>query len=251
MKVSRAWAPINRVGVELEGGWSYIPVGSVPDGSVNDFGCEFSGELPSPAFPYWGSLQRWIQDHYPDFVDNSCGLHVHISLKNQGNYPRLMDDAFTNWAQRYLGHFWQKTRGLSLTEHSRLRHRLAGGNTYAQTEVRSLEQRSLLRKTSIRYTHWNFCYALHGTVECRILPMFATPDTALLGIASVIRCVNAWLYGGAQRVRGNPLSYNEAEVSNEVPTRLDESYTWIEPAAHSSRSSLFGLEVHDVPNFLG
>lgn len=92
---------IHRIGIELEGGWRKVPPGTQigPDGSVQITRYQderlIVGELSSPPLSldpkdepiYWTT---WLKKFYPSHVNETCGMHVHLSFKLALTYERLM-----------------------------------------------------------------------------------------------------------------------------------------------------------------
>src|SRR5258705_12712150 len=78
---------IYRIGIELEGGWTKLPPGTrglQHDGSVQFPARELgdaaitTGELAAGPM----SMQEWegwLKIHYPQRVNATCGMHVHLS----------------------------------------------------------------------------------------------------------------------------------------------------------------------------
>src|SRR3990167_1610829 len=88
------------VGVELEGGWDILPKGCSPpirDGSVHVEGV-YIGEYPSPVLNfdpenklYW---KKWVTKMYPQHLNQTCGMHVHMSFRTALTYQRLMSPTY-------------------------------------------------------------------------------------------------------------------------------------------------------------
>jgi hypothetical protein len=71
--------------------------------------------------------------------------------------------------------------------------RLAGSNSYCQLGGDPDRQSRDLHKTSGRYRVLNFCHGLHGTLECRVLGMFKSPELSIAAVALVVATMNAQL----------------------------------------------------------
>ena len=194
---------INKIGIELEGYWHKKPNSAKADGSVHascpgdtcqhviNGGSEYSGyrgELASRPILI-RSLDKWIDTNYPDHVDSSCGLHVHMSLTNQGDYARLTYPDFWD----YFLDSWEQWGEDNDITNKNFWSRLAGNNAYCYRDFNPGSQWRLTYKDSSRYKHLNFCFTLHKTVECRLLPMFKRKDIAKNAIWHLISIVNAFL----------------------------------------------------------
>jgi hypothetical protein len=159
------------VGIELEGGWDKEPPARMKgDGSVT-VSCDYQdGEIASHPFDAYDRrrIKMFLNENYPHKVNETCGMHIHVSLRNKIDYTRLMNrrfyehflERFTEWGKANLPEthrFWQRMEGVEYSE-----------NTY------DAEQQVLDRGQ--RYCHLNYAWAAHKTIECRMLPMFHPRD---------------------------------------------------------------------------
>jgi hypothetical protein len=71
--------------------------------------------------------------------------------------------------------------------------RLDGENQYCEKSFDMLEQFFDTHKGSTRYAQLNYCHALHGTFEIRLLPMFKTPEEAFTAINQLLNVVVTYL----------------------------------------------------------
>lgn len=198
---------ILRVGIELEGGWAKLPEGwnLEHDGSVRippPMGMRIlTGELPSPPLELprekiFSHIDQFIDQCYPPYVNHTCGLHVHVSFKNEFLYQKMMSEdlmkltisGFTAWAGEK-----------NLPKDHPLWSRLRGESEYCQPRFDAERQSKVTRKThdrnmpGNRYTMWNYCHKFHSTCECRMLPMMESPQLAKEAIHHLINIVNAYL----------------------------------------------------------
>lgn len=204
--------PLNLWGVELEGGWDWDEIDEDgnseegenchpdfhEDGSVSDIDSQYVGELSSPPLPLV-DIKKYIIRNYPSAFNSSCGMHLHTSVNSVGDYSLLMDkrftklvrDRFTVWGQENVPNlhaFW---------------NRLRGSNTYCEINqwdnpVSGLEYEADMQakyhdRTGFRYKHLNFCYALHGTVEFRMLPMFPSSALAVKAVSLYASILRGWI----------------------------------------------------------
>ncbi len=181
-------ARINKIGVELEGGWDSdkdgnpISASGEPmedrighDGSVKGFSCPHYGEAPSPA----GSIDEtlaWMKKYYPSHMNQSCGFHVHVSFKNLLSYQRLMDTPFWEFFQKELKAYG-KERGFKPSHPFWER---VNGNSHFCTATHNPDGQVERRgKGDHRYTQLNYSFADHNTLECRVLPGFEKVEDAI------------------------------------------------------------------------
>ena len=178
---------INCLGVELEGGWDGAPAGYEQDGSVECCG-EHTGEVHSAPL-HLEPLLYWIPRHYPEYSDDTCGFHVHFSLKDVNDYLTLTDRSFYNFFRSRLN-TWGKTYPIT---NPAFWHRLDGKNTYCKKDF--LPEKQIYRedKSGTRYTQLNYCYGLHGTIECRVFPMFQRSSVAQAAVCQLVDIVETYL----------------------------------------------------------
>lgn len=213
---------IHRVGVELEGGWATLPPDTnlEHDGSVtvtSPPGTRLSvGELPSPPkLPI--AMWPWMRKYYPSHINNTCGLHVHMSFGSARLYQLLMVEDFQTTMLHYLAE-WGKAEGLPLTHP--LWDRLNGKNRYCSldfwpdSQVRHARKSYSSEQPGHRYTAINYCYGLNGcgTVECRVMPMYAEAEMAIRAVKRVLLITNACLV---------KLAKKESVLLEEIPMTRD------------------------------
>lgn len=188
------WPPryIDKAGVELEGGWTSRdqPEGMHGDGSVRIV-APWVGEISSPAMKP-GELLRWIPKYYCDIVNDTCGMHVHISTRQHRDYERLMSKQFDTMVMANLV-AWS-ARSERLRGWATLKDRLAGRNDFCKKSFAPESQWWAKRKGDYdRYTQFNFCHGVHGTLEFRALPMFHHMSDALEAIKLFIACADGFI----------------------------------------------------------
>lgn len=189
---------IKLAGVEMEGGWdermpsidSRFEMGS--DGSIDEGLAEYIGELRTkPLKPQ--ALLAAVPVFYPEHVNSTCGLHLHMSFRSAASYAALCDDEFwpglkaelKEWGTRYgvkNANFWS---------------RLDGGNTYCNNDTDAVARSRMTvdtRRASSRYAPVNYCWSMHKTVEVRVLPMFKQSETAVAALATVMNFTEKWVH---------------------------------------------------------
>lgn len=200
---------VYRVGIELEGAWLKFPDdiplhrdGSVeglvgPKDPITGFPIPLTvGEIHSePIEPL--KIRQWMKKYYPSHVNKTCGLHVHMSFKNARHYQWLMDrpdyqDTMVEYLRR-----WGKEEGIPV-KHP-LWSRLRGESTYCtlgyfpDEQARQKQKNYSHDSTGSRYTVINYCFGLHETLECRVLPMFEDPEVGIRAVRQVLDVTNAYL----------------------------------------------------------
>lgn len=183
VSATRPWL---KIGVELEGGWNFnetrvrelaarFGANFHYDGSVHT-GADLNAEISTKPYATVGRLLNAMEEMYPHEVNNSCGMHVHVSF-DEHVYGTLMSQKFyfyflLRWEA------WGKRLNIRNPE---FWSRLKGENQYCLRNHAPVGQMTRTSRDGIRYAHLNYCYALHGTIECRLLPMFK--DKAIAGKA--------------------------------------------------------------------
>jgi len=198
---------INKIAIELEGGWINIPDECMSliksDGSVhvpnNNNGCLKScdcqcetchessycckthlsqiGEIPSPPLNI-NELLPFIDRNYPDKVDRSCGAHVHFSFNSMLDYSRLLDRKFFYYMLDVLETWGRNNK---LNKDGIFWTRIKGKNKFCRRLL--IPDNQLNQRHSARYTILNaHAFNQHGTLEIRVLPMFQKKELTLLSV---------------------------------------------------------------------
>lgn len=206
---------IDKIGLELEGGWATPPFKAVTDHSVkinhqcgsferqncHTCGCLdhygyvpvngkwWQGETNSPALTL-DKVAEWLKKNYPDVSNESCGMHIHLSFKSTGHYLKLMDIKFNNYFIDYM----DKKAKNSPIGSSAFWKRFKGENKFASPKFHPEKQVQVTGKGGTdRYTHLNYCWSMHGTLECRLFPMYSSIEVAGEAIKAFIDCVESYL----------------------------------------------------------
>lgn len=194
---------IYRIGIELEGGWTSLPAGTndlIHDGSVSiprDITCPNlrTGELANGPMTMT-EWQAWMRSHYPQKVNETCGMHVHLSPRNALVYSRLMDPRYPGTVVAYINN-WAKAEGLP-KDHP-IWARLKGKSIYCQhlymadDQIRNTQKDHSRERVGHRYTVINYCHGRWGTVECRLLPMLDSVEQATRLVQEYVDITNAFL----------------------------------------------------------
>ena len=174
---------INKVGIELEGGWNQIPQpinGSIHhDGSVRNINANFLGEVVSIPLDE-NQISEFINSNYPDKINDTCGMHIHMSFKD-GIYREFMTREFFDYFCTELKK-WLQQRHVGV----RAINRVDGNNRFCKKEYHADAQYRATHKVEERYCIVNYCYNLRGTIEVRVLPMFDSKEFSIMAINRVI-----------------------------------------------------------------
>ena len=159
------------------------------------------GEIASPPLDLT-TFPTWMKAFYPQKVNGTCGMHVHLSFRTALTYQRLMTPTYPSTIVAYIR---QWAEGEKLAKKHPIWPRLRGECEYCQHVYQADEQSSTGGKdydhhrVGHRYTVVNYCYNRHSTVECRLLPMFDTPEQAVKAVREIIDITNAYLLATGRR----------------------------------------------------
>lgn len=221
------------VGVELEGGWKQLPPGIQAlerDGSVfNDrmpAGAKYIGELPlGPMMP--SAVAEMVRTHYPQLMNSTCGMHVHMSFDSLWYYQALMVPEYQESVLHYLTK-WAEDKKFK-PEHN-IWPRLRSESRFCQKKFWPDAQASKKQKghdqTSHghRYTHVHYCGRPGmNTIEIRTLPMMESVKLAVEAIHKVIQITNASLF-----VLGASTKRNKTAEKISLPNNMVYEETVIE-----------------------
>lgn len=196
---------IKLIGAELEGSWKRIhrDAAILRDPSVRkDESCRHSGEAVSPPLDRLG-LETWIRSHIPDAVNETCGFHIHVSLRKQKDYLRLTSQRFYALLLKRVNE-WGEEKKISKSHH--FWRRLSGSFTFQTPagNVRNFCRKEFLPEEqlwqtkkggegSARHCHLNFCYLLHGTVELRLFPAWSTVELYISSLDCFLGVIEEFL----------------------------------------------------------
>jgi len=181
---------IDKVGVEIEGGWDVQPPAGPPghDGSVQVI-APIRGELRSRPMARWETIENYVSANWPTRTDRTCGFHVHISVNNTHLYSSLMEKRFYDFFLARM-ESWGRSNDI---QNSEFWSRLNGDNHYCKKMWNPDKQAEIAFKDTVRYAHWNFCFLQHTTAECRLFPTFKKPHVAVKAIRELLSIVEEWL----------------------------------------------------------
>ncbi len=205
------------LGCEIEGGWKSdrrLDAAIKADGSVRDLGYDFKGgEIVSPVFVSREDLAVWIEKNYPDRTNQTCGLHLHLSFKNSLYYSLLIDN------EEFYNEFLEKIEKwgkICVPKATQFWERLAGRNEFCERGFNADAQLMAVGKDrSVRYKHWNFCYNLYKTAECRLMPAFRDAHISVLATNKIVDIVENFLVEKVKKLDLDLKYIEEIEESDE------------------------------------
>ena len=133
-------------------------------------------------------VEKWILVNYPNEVNSTTGLHIHLSFKkDKADYSVIATEEFYEHFLNELK-IWAKERNIN--ENSRFIKRL-NGVEYAKRLFLAEDQ---INGNNERYTQINYCYSkFNGTVEIRVGNMFNDKTISVEYVQRVIRIFNEYL----------------------------------------------------------
>ena len=194
---------VRKIGVELEGGWDENPpVGRpVPDESIQLKGAPVIGEVQSPP-GVLEEIEEFVIANCPEYIDTSCGLHIHVSLNSTSQYLALTDVQFHNFVKERTRR-WADSKNYKPTH--RIFKRLNGENKHCKDVFNPEDQikcttKEQARQNEVRRTHLNYCYNIQNddgtprrTIENRIFPAFNNPEEIMEAVRLYVECVEEYL----------------------------------------------------------
>lgn len=229
---------IQACGVELEAAWKKPRVDLHGDESFSaaDFSGDMQavGELVSRPMATWDEVENFLQNNWPDATCSKCGFHIHVSFKNPAYYTVLVSEKFyqyfldsmEDWGRNFLcknQEFWDRLRG---------QNRYCKKRFDADAQIKRKEKG---HNNQLRRTQLNYCYGIHGTLECRLLPMFKDLRTGISSVKAFITCVEDYLeanplqdttmgdYIGLEET--DRIDLDEYMESVEIENSIPEGYT--------------------------
>lgn len=149
------------------------------------------GEKVSPVLELYRTIE-WIHENYPNAVNGTCGGHGHKGGYSLFEYALLMLPEFNEHLTRCLRR-WGKA--MKINEGSSFWRRLQSGVSLIAKKHQPYMQVDLDHKDSARYCQLNYCWALHETLELRLLPMFQNEELYIKLTLAVDGIIEAYLSG--------------------------------------------------------
>lgn len=162
------------------------------------------GEWSSPPiFPT--RLTTWashLTEFWPDSVNDSCGLHMHLGLRTPRDYARLIDigTSFANNLVTMLRDNFESS-WRSWPERRYALRRLEGTNQYCEIMHDENYPTQQFLGSGSRYTAVNFtAFRRYGTVELRILPAIRHADRGIEMLTTVLNFSDNFLHTDARKL---------------------------------------------------
>lgn len=219
---------IDKIGVELELAVEYVN-GSYPD--VNGFRCVGDGSINSTGLGDRGAREyvsrpkdfksNWDNSEMSELesgiwklynkhgaaVNDSMGLHVHVSFNKEHYYQAIA-------SERFHEHFMERVQESRLwDEYPRLQERARGQNRYAKNPSTDSIQESLNSPGSNRYRHFTF---RRNTVEFRLFPALDSAKDVREAVNVITSAINSWLYNSEQE-------FEESDVVASESTKINDN----------------------------
>lgn len=134
--------------------------------------CDFRlmGEyIMYPPMPYskFNQFLTEVIKSYPDQVNATCGGHTHYSFESFLYYCLTMDISFVRGLIKMIIDF-ANNDATDEEDITTILNRVHGGVSYSRAEFNPISQ---IDGSGDRYTHVNYPYSKHKTIEIRVLPM--------------------------------------------------------------------------------
>lgn len=193
-----------RIGVELEGAWKTLPPMTRLEGDGSVYKDPLTGQKKPPNGHVTGeypigpiqpiAMPRFMKKYYPHQVNDTCGMHVHMSFESVWHYALLMVPEYQDTVIEYLTR-WAKKENFSPTHH--IYSRLNGKSIFCQNkfwpDAQIVSQKDHNQeRIGHRYTIVHYC-GRQMTIEVRVLPMMETAEQGIRGVRQVIDITNACL----------------------------------------------------------
>lgn len=211
---------VMRVGIELEGGWTLLrdDVALTQDWSVvfdrdanayrkahgrwpaSYIGPQHVGELPSAPMEV-SEFPAWIKKYYPSHVNETCGMHYHVSFRDALVYQRLMVEEFpATMVKEMMRWGMEQIKQHNLEVNHPLFARCKGDSEYCQHIFAADMQARVHHKAydhhalGHRYTVINYPLVQRTTIENRLLPMMPTAELAIEAMTHALAVTNAFIF---------------------------------------------------------
>jgi len=217
------WEDWNNGGDECEGRYRH------GDGSVTTRG-EWNGEIATPPYTSLTKFKEDFNKVYPNVVNSSCGMHLHISVNAaMGDavslYSSMMTPRFKEFILAGIKR-WGKKAGVR--PGSAFWRRLEGTNSYCLDAWNPDAQARARHRDGVRYAMFNFCFSCEGrgTLEYRFLPMFENKAFGEAAIIQLLRLTNAYLKVAAKQTLKFEDDAEEIEVPSMDNVEVEETH-WV------------------------
>lgn len=241
--------PIDKLGVEIEGMWKTQSSmdtaiatarrvtgsagyrdGSVGymDGSHRDARTYHSWEFQTRPGDV-GSTLTQVKELFPEYVNVTCGMHVHMSFRDPLSATLLTSQKFFSFFENALVTFGAL---MAFPASHPYWERIEGRNQYCRKNTIDPVERQWFAHND-RYRQVNFTsWGEHRTVEFRVLPLFHSLNQSLEAIKFLFKSVDRFLRLETQEMIDNliPKTLNlwsednqELVISGEVNHKHEQS----------------------------
>ena len=149
-------------------------------GYTSDY--QYVGEFVTRKIKYRNDkkeITQIIRDNFPDFTNDSCGGHLHISFKDERFYSLCMSKDYWVGLLTKMKLFAENCDPI---DKNKLLHRIRGSH-YCKAHFTPEKQ---IWEEGDRYTQINYCHNRYGTLEIRLLPMFEDKHTHIEAVKLVL-----------------------------------------------------------------
>jgi hypothetical protein len=189
---------INLIGIEIEGNYlrsNDLRLSAIynrhNDGSILEEYSFCASEYVSKPCNLEQAIE-FINDCYPDNINNSMGFHIHLSVQTIDEYSLLMTKEFYEYIKSAMFKFLETLKGTE--DYLLLKKRLNGDNRFCYMVFNNPMQQIInTGYDGIRYSMLNFCFNKHKTFELRVLPMFKQKDNCIKALEFYYKVVNIYL----------------------------------------------------------
>jgi hypothetical protein len=262
-------AHLRQIGVEIEGRWRRADWAAVrtlasgrgipgcSDGSINTLNGYTPYEWQTKPDTLAGAIDQLLL-LYPHHAGRDCSMHVHTSFQDCFSLTRLCTQEFVDFFEaRWRA--WGAEHKIS--PNSEFFERLDGENSYCARMSSGNLPRGEMSNMD-RYAQLNFsAFQKHGTLECRLLPMFRDSRLAVSALEELMSIYQDFLDQPFE-LAGDPahaqlaldsgvLVAHEISVPDFEPVRESPVLDIIElppPAPGMVRTAIFGRETIETLN---
>ena len=172
------------------------------DGSVNtDDGIQ--GEIASPKFRIdrMKQFRDFTKNNMPFEVNQTCGIHVHVSFNDDLAYAKCMDAEFFEAFRKEVKEFMMDgsfNPDVSDRFYNRYHEVTDGRTNFCANEFVPESQVNETNGIDFpcengRYTQLNYAYKKFRTIECRIFPSTTNHEELIRMVEWFIKFTNSYL----------------------------------------------------------
>jgi len=188
-----------------------------------------AGEAASPIYRSWTDLAEYVKHKYPDWVNSTCGMHVHIGCETQALHRFSFSPTYWDLITTGLVHLGQTGEVYGRTQRW-LHQRIRTGQSTPSSDTAFAAPNSVrhgMEGSNGRYHAVNYhSFEPKSTLEVRLLPMADHGYLeALKMIAQVLKATSQYWT--------NPIYWDSAErqvtLADSVTIESGVGLTTLEP----------------------